>query len=109
LLAMLREQDRGPAEAHAGVAGRGEEGACRAVAGAGGEDERAFVEDRLNSQIIGGPEAVRRGIDELVSATKVDELMITTMTYDSADRWHSFEIVAEVCGLAAQGVAAAAG
>ena len=71
--------------------------------------ERAFVDDRLNSQIIGGPDAVRRQIDELVAATKVDELMITTMTYDSADRWHSFEIVAEVCGLASEGVAAAAG
>jgi luciferase family oxidoreductase group 1 len=71
--------------------------------------ERAFVDDRLNSQIIGGPDAVRRQIDELVAATHVDELMITTMTYDSADRWHSFEILAEVCGLASAGVAAAAG
>jgi luciferase family oxidoreductase group 1 len=62
--------------------------------------ERAFVDDRINSQIIGGPETVRRGIEELVTRTGIDELMITTMTYDPADRRRSFEIVAEVCGLA---------
>jgi luciferase family oxidoreductase group 1 len=61
--------------------------------------ERAFVDDRLNSQIIGGPESVRRQIDELLAATGVNELMITTMTYDTSDRWHSFDLVAQVCGL----------
>jgi luciferase family oxidoreductase group 1 len=61
--------------------------------------ERAFVDQRLADQIIGGPETVRRGIDELIAATEVDELMITTMTYDQADRWHSFDLVAQVTGL----------
>ncbi len=58
--------------------------------------ERAFVDDRLAQQVIGGPESVRRQLDELIAATQVDELMITTMTYDPADRWRSFDIVAEV-------------
>ena len=35
--------------------------------------------------------------------------MITTTTFDPADRTRSFELVAEVCGLASAGVAAAAG
>ena len=48
---------------------------------------------------IGGPESVRRQIDELLAATEVNELMITTMTYDTADRWHSYDLVAELAGL----------
>jgi luciferase family oxidoreductase group 1 len=58
------------------------------------ELERAFVEDRLASQIIGSPETVQRGIAELVDATRADELMITTMVFDPADRLSSFERVA---------------
>ncbi len=58
--------------------------------------ERAFVDDRLDSQIIGSQETVHRGINELLAATRVDELMITTMTYDHADRLRSFELVAEL-------------
>jgi luciferase family oxidoreductase group 1 len=58
------------------------------------ELERAFVEDRQASQIIGSPETVQRGIAELVHATRADELMITTMVFDPADRLSSFERVA---------------
>ena len=58
--------------------------------------ERAFVEDRLATQIVGSPETVERGISDLVDATKADELMITTMVYDPADRLGSFERVAAV-------------
>ena len=35
-------------------------------------------------------------ISELVDATKADELMITTMVHDSADRLRSFELVADL-------------
>ena len=64
--------------------------------------ERRFVDDRLDSQVLGGPQTVRRQIDELLAATGVNELMVTTMTYDSADRWHSFELLADLAGLIAQ-------
>ena len=60
------------------------------------ELERAFVEDRQASQIIGSPQTVQRGIAELVHATRADELMITTMVYDPADRLSSFERIAAV-------------
>jgi len=56
--------------------------------------ERAFVEDRQASQIVGSPETVQRGIAELLEATAADELMITTMVFDPADRLNSFERVA---------------
>ncbi len=61
--------------------------------------ERAFVDDRLDSQIIGGPDLVRQQIDALLAATEVNELMVTTMTYDPADRWHSFDLLAQLAGL----------
>ena len=58
--------------------------------------ERAFVEDRQASQIIGSAETVQRGIAELVHATRADELMITTMVFDPADRLASFHLVADL-------------
>jgi luciferase family oxidoreductase group 1 len=58
------------------------------------ELEQLFIADRMNSQIIGGPEQVRAGIEQLVEATGASELMITTMVHDPADRVRSFEIVA---------------
>src|SRR5882762_10390395 len=58
------------------------------------EMERAFVEDRLATQIVGAPDTVQRGIADLVDAAQADELMITTMVYDPADRLGSFERVA---------------
>ena len=60
------------------------------------ELERAFVADRQASSILGSPETVKRGIDELITATAADELMITTMVFDPADRLRSFELVADI-------------
>jgi luciferase family oxidoreductase group 1 len=62
--------------------------------------ERRFVDDRLADQIIGGPETVAKGIAELLEATQADELMVTNLLHDPADRLRSFEIVADVVGLA---------
>ena len=58
------------------------------------ELERAFVQDRQATQIIGAPETVRRGLADLLTATAADELMLTTMVFDPADRLRSFELVA---------------
>ena len=58
--------------------------------------ERAFVEDRQATQVIGAPETVRRGLAELLQATAADELMLTTMVFDPADRLRSFELVADL-------------
>jgi luciferase family oxidoreductase group 1 len=60
------------------------------------ELERAFVEDRQATQIIGAPETVRRGLTDLLTATSADELMLTTMVFDPADRLRSFELVADL-------------
>ncbi|MGQ0481043.1 MAG: LLM class flavin-dependent oxidoreductase [Pseudonocardia sp.] len=57
------------------------------------EQERRFVDDRLASQIIGGPQTVAKGIAALMEATRADELMITTLVHDPADRLRSVELV----------------
>jgi luciferase family oxidoreductase group 1 len=58
------------------------------------EMEQLIIGDRLDGQIIGGPDTVRRGIEELLAATGADELMITTSMHSFADRLHSYELVA---------------
>ena len=58
--------------------------------------ERAFIDDRRATQIIGAPETVRRGLADLLTATAADELMLTTMVFDPADRLRSFELVADL-------------
>jgi len=60
------------------------------------ELERAFIEDRMATQIIGAPGTVQRGVASLLEATRADELMITTMVFDPADRLASFNLVAQV-------------
>ena len=57
--------------------------------------DRAMIADRRGSQLIGSPDTVREGMAELVKHTRADELMITTMVFDPADRLRSFELLAE--------------
>ena len=58
--------------------------------------ERAYILDRQATQIIGAAGTVRRGLTELLKATAADELMLTTMVFDPADRLRSFELVADL-------------
>ncbi|CAM3859793.1 LLM class flavin-dependent oxidoreductase [Kibdelosporangium persicum] len=58
--------------------------------------ERLFMEERLSTQIIGGPATVERGIEKLLAETEADELMITTMVHSPADRLRSYELVANL-------------
>ena len=58
--------------------------------------EQAFVDDRIGQQAVGGAEAVRRQLDDLVAATAADELMVTTLVHDPQDRLRSFQLLAEL-------------
>ncbi len=62
--------------------------------------ERAFVEQRLRSAVIGTPTQVREQLNELVRVHKINELMITTGVHSHEDRIHSFELLADVWELA---------
>lgn len=70
------------------------------------DQARQFVERRQADQIIGSPETVRRGVEELVEATGVDELMVTTSTFEGDDRLRSYELLAAAVGMTPAHVAA---
>ncbi|HTV44871.1 MAG TPA: LLM class flavin-dependent oxidoreductase [Stellaceae bacterium] len=59
---------------------------------------RAILADSHACAIVGGPETVRRGLDEFIARTGADELMITANIFDHEARKRSFEIVAGIHG-----------
>ena len=59
---------------------------------------RAILADALGTAIVGGPDTVRRGLDDFVRRTGADELMVTANLFDHDKRKRSFEVVAEVHG-----------
>ncbi|MDG4831987.1 LLM class flavin-dependent oxidoreductase [Solwaraspora sp. WMMD1047] len=59
------------------------------------EAERQFALDRRTGQAMGSPETVRRQLTELLARTGADELMLTALVYDLADRVRSYELIAE--------------
>jgi luciferase family oxidoreductase group 1 len=60
--------------------------------------DRQALGDTLSAAIVGGPQAVRRGLDDLFERTKADEAIIATQVYDHAARLRSFEIVSDSLG-----------
>ncbi|MFC8516248.1 LLM class flavin-dependent oxidoreductase [Streptomyces sp. NPDC057257] len=59
------------------------------------EEDRALVQDRLDTQFVGSPARVADRLAQLQEATGADELLITTITHDHADRVRSYELLAE--------------
>jgi len=57
-------------------------------------DQLAFVDSWTSSHVVGSPETVRAGLEQLQELTGVDELMVTTNVFDHADRVRSYELVA---------------
>src|SRR5690606_16838722 len=65
--------------------------------------EKAQVAQMLGGAVIGGPDAVRTGMEDFVRRTQADELMIVSDVFDPAKRLRSFEIIAEVGAAGATG------
>ncbi|MER6472696.1 MsnO8 family LLM class oxidoreductase [Streptomyces collinus] len=59
------------------------------------EADRALVADRVETQFVGTPARVADQLEQLQEATGADELIITTITHDHADRVHSYRLLAE--------------
>ncbi len=59
---------------------------------------RAILADSHAAAIVGGPDAVRTGLDDFIHRTGADELMVTANIFDHEKRKRSFEIVAELHG-----------
>ena len=53
-----------------------------------------LVADRVDTQFTGSPEQVADQLEQLREATGADELIITTITHDHADRVRSYELLA---------------
>jgi alkanesulfonate monooxygenase SsuD/methylene tetrahydromethanopterin reductase-like flavin-dependent oxidoreductase (luciferase family) len=49
----------------------------------------------LKYSVVGSPSTVRKGLEEFVAITKVDELMIVTSIHDLEARIRSYELLAE--------------
>ncbi|TWI57484.1 luciferase family oxidoreductase group 1 [Pseudomonas duriflava] len=60
------------------------------------DTERAVVEEHYVEAIIGGPDTVRTGLQDLLIRTEANELLIHTDTYDFKDRLRSYEIVSQI-------------
>jgi alkanesulfonate monooxygenase SsuD/methylene tetrahydromethanopterin reductase-like flavin-dependent oxidoreductase (luciferase family) len=57
--------------------------------------DRALVADRVDTQFVGTPRQVADHLERLRDATEADELIITTITHDHADRVRSYELLAD--------------
>jgi luciferase family oxidoreductase group 1 len=62
------------------------------------EEDRALVADRVDTQFVGSPKQVADQLDQLRDATGADELIVTTITHDHADRVRSYRLLAEEWG-----------
>ena len=59
-------------------------------------EEREAIEAFTQSHVVGGPDAVRKGLLELLERTRPQELMLATNIGDPAARRRSYEIVADI-------------
>lgn len=71
------------------------------------EGELDQVRRYRRAQVTGTPDEVAQQLEELVSTTGADELMLMGMIHSHAERVHSYRLIAEVLGLAAPTPAAA--
>jgi alkanesulfonate monooxygenase SsuD/methylene tetrahydromethanopterin reductase-like flavin-dependent oxidoreductase (luciferase family) len=60
--------------------------------------DRAMVADRVDTQFAGSAKQVADQLEQLQDATGADELIITTITHDHADRVRSYRLLAEEWG-----------
>lgn len=58
------------------------------------DEDRELVADRIDTQFVGTPDQVADQLTILRDATGADELVVTTITHDHADRVRSFELLA---------------
>jgi len=59
--------------------------------------ERSAIGDFLGAAVVGGPESVRHGLAELMTATGADEMMLVCDIFDPELRLRSLSIAAEAC------------
>ena len=63
--------------------------------------ERQAIQDFLACAVVGGPAAVRQGLDRLAQRTQANEFMLVCDVHNPALRLRSLSLVAQVVGLTA--------
>jgi luciferase family oxidoreductase group 1 len=58
--------------------------------------EKAQASKMLSCSVVGSPETVRRGIEQLVEHTEADEIIVASAIYDHQARLRSYGILAEL-------------
>jgi alkanesulfonate monooxygenase SsuD/methylene tetrahydromethanopterin reductase-like flavin-dependent oxidoreductase (luciferase family) len=61
--------------------------------------ERAAVESKLRTAIVGSDATVKAGLENLVRDTEADEVIVVTDTYEPADRLQSYRRVAGIAAM----------
>jgi alkanesulfonate monooxygenase SsuD/methylene tetrahydromethanopterin reductase-like flavin-dependent oxidoreductase (luciferase family) len=59
------------------------------------DEDRALVADRVQTQFVGSAGQVADKLEQLQEATGADELIVTTITHDPADRVRSYRLLAD--------------
>lgn len=59
------------------------------------ETEAAHIRRSLSCSVVGGPDAIRAGLQRFVDDFQPDELMLTAQIHDHAARVHSFGLAAQ--------------
>jgi len=59
-------------------------------------EERARASEMLRCSFVGSPDTVRRGLQDFIRQTGVDEVIVATMLYDHSARLRSYEMLAEI-------------
>ena len=57
--------------------------------------------------VIGSPDTVRAGLEEVAAEYGAEELIVVTITHEHAARRRSYELIAEACGLTSEPAAGA--
>lgn len=63
------------------------------------QEDREIIRHNRQRTFIGSPESVRARVSVLASQSGAEEIMVTTMAHDHADRCRSYELLAQVFGL----------
>jgi alkanesulfonate monooxygenase SsuD/methylene tetrahydromethanopterin reductase-like flavin-dependent oxidoreductase (luciferase family) len=72
-------------------------------------EQRAAVQDRLDTRFVGSPATVVAQLETLQRVTGADELLVTTITHDHQRRLASYRLLAEAWGAAGTRSAGEAG
>jgi len=62
------------------------------------QQDLAYLRSRHRNELIGTPEQVKEGLEQIAHRFGADELMLVTITYDFAARLHSYELIAQAWG-----------